>query len=52
MMKKWCNTMVYYRVKKEYDNKPLYSVCRNGGLAIVGYMVENELYTMRETKNI
>lgn len=42
--------MIYYRVKPEHDNKPLFKFHRGGGLEIVGFMIQNELYTANETK--
>lgn len=42
--------MLYYRVKKEYDNKPRYKFHRGGGLKIDGIMIGGELYTAKECK--
>lgn len=42
--------MVYYRVKKEFDQKPLFKFHRGGGLEIVGFAITNELYTQNEIK--
>lgn len=42
--------MIYYKVKPEHDNKPLFKFRRGGGLEIVGFMIQNELYTANEAK--
>ena len=42
--------MLYYRVKPENDQKTLYKFHRGGGLEIVGHLIANELYTVKETQ--
>jgi hypothetical protein len=42
------NTMLYYKVKPENDNKRRYKFHRGGGLEIDGIFVGNELYTPKE----
>lgn len=42
--------MIYYRVKKEFDQKPLFKFRRGGGLEIVGFAIADELYTQSEMK--
>ena len=42
--------MLYYKVKPEYDNKPILK--RVGKhLEYNGYLIANELYTLREVNN-
>lgn len=44
--------MIYYQVKKEYDNAPRYYERPNHKLKQNGILVANELYTKRERSKI
>lgn len=40
--------MLYYKVKPEYDNKPILKRVKNNRFEYAGALVANELYTLRE----
>ena len=40
--------MLYYKVKSEYDNKPILKRVGKNHFEYAGYLVANELYTLRE----
>lgn len=43
--------MLYYKVKPEYDNKPILKRVGKQKLEYSGFLIANELYTLREVNN-